>query len=307
MIVRPRLSWFRMLLVWRGSVVPKILPRLGVLFVLACAVSVLRAEHGPLPLPLEPSLLGLLGVTLAIFLGFRNSTSYERFWEARKLWGQLLIVARSFARQSFTLLAPPLDEAERREVTALLSAIARGLNQQLRPTEGGRILLDEDVPEGLRERIGSSAFAPALILRELGAWLGRQHRSGRVDPILCAAMDGNLDKLSEVIGGCERIATTPIPLVYSVLLHRTVYLYSAVLPVALVDRLGYWTPLVSLFVSYTFIALDAVSAELEDPFGFEPNDLPLDAMTRTVERATRELGDLPLPPALEPDQNFLLR
>lgn len=304
MIVRPRLSWFRMLLVWRGSVVPKILPRLGVLFVFACAVSALRAQHGPLPLPLEPSLLGLLGVTLAIFLGFRNSTSYERFWEARKLWGQLLIVARSFTRQSVTLLAPPLDEAERGEVVALLSALARGLNQQLRPTPHEWTF---DLPGPLRARLGSAAFAPALILRELGAWLGRHHRSGRVDPIMCAAMDRNLDKLSEVIGGCERIASTPIPLVYSILLHRTVYLYSAVLPVALVDRLGFWTPLVSLFVSYTFIALDAVSAELEDPFGFEPNDLPLDAMTRTVERATRELGDLPLPPALEPDGDFLLR
>lgn len=102
-----------MLFVWRGSVAPRILPRLVFFLVLACAA----VATGPHPFHLKEGPLGLLGVALAIFLGFRNSTAYDRFWEARKLWGSLLIVSRSFMRQALTLPSPALSLEERREVT----------------------------------------------------------------------------------------------------------------------------------------------------------------------------------------------
>jgi putative membrane protein len=296
-----------MLFVWRGSVVPQILPRLGFFFALSCGVVWARRQWGPLPLQLGAGPLGLLGIALAIFLGFRNSTSYERFWEARKLWGSLLIVLRSFVRQGVTVPTPALTQDERRYVIGWAVELTRSLNQQLRHESSGKTPERERFPTPFEQRIDGLAYKPAFAIRELAVWLHALRREGRISDILAASMEQNLDRLSEVVGGCERIAGTPIPYVYSVLLHRTVYLYCALLPFALVDVLGWSTPWMTLFVAYTFIALDSVTAELEDPFGVEPNDLPLDALTRTITRAVLELAEEPLPPALEPDAQFRLR
>ncbi|AGC48121.1 hypothetical protein MYSTI_06848 [Myxococcus stipitatus DSM 14675] len=298
MIVRPRMHWLRMLFVWRGSVVSRILPRLGFFL----ALSLLAVALGPLPFALREGSLALLGVALAIFLGFRNSTAYDRFWEARKLWGSLMIVSRSFLRQALTHPSPALSTEEKREVTDLLRALPMTLNHQLR---GTRIPL-ESLPPGVRECVVAADHRPAKVILALGQWVTKQRHQGRVSELLVASFDDNLDRLSEVQGGCERIAGTPIPYVYSVMLHRTVYIYSLLLPFALAGSLGWSTPLVSVFVSYTFIALDTVTSELEDPFGNEPNDLPLDALTRTIERGVLEMVGEPLPPLLQPDDKFLL-
>ncbi|ATB32902.1 hypothetical protein MEBOL_006391 [Melittangium boletus DSM 14713] len=291
-----------MLFVWRGSVLPRILARLGFFFGLACAVVALYETLGPLPFRLEPAPLALLGVTLAIFLGFRNSTSYERFWEGRKLWGSLLIVSRSFMRQALTLPTPAPEREERLALCGLLRALAVTLNHQLRGTPLNAGVL----PAAVWERVRDAHYKPARIVQLLAEWLTEQRRRGRLGDMLAASLDDNLNRLSEIIGGCERIASTPIPYVYGVMLHRTVYLYSLLLPFALAGSLGWTTPLITVFISYTFIALDAVTEELEDPFGTEPNDLPLDAMTRTIERAVLELAGEPVPPALIPGDDCVL-
>lgn len=298
MIVRPRMHWLRMLFVWRGSVAPRILPRL----VFFLALSLLAVALGPLPFSLKEGSLALLGVALAIFLGFRNSTAYDRFWEARKLWGSLTIVSRSFMRQALTHPTPALSAQEKREVADLLRALAMTLNHQLRGTQ----VALESLPPGMRECVAAADHRPAKVILALGQWVAKLRHAGRLSEILVTSFDDNLDRLSEVQGGCERISSTPIPYVYSVMLHRTVYIYSLLLPFALAGSLGWSTPLVSVFVSYTFIALDTVTAELEDPFGREPNDLPLDALTRAIERAVLEMADEPLPPPLRPDDQFLL-
>lgn len=303
MIVRPPLHWARMLFVWRGSVVPQILPRLAVFFAWGCVVVAVHERWGPLPLGSGAGSLGLVGVALAIFLGFRNSTSYARFWEGRTLWGSLLNVVRSFVRQAMTMPTPALSPEERLYVVRWCVQLTRSLHRQLRREETAEAAPVEALAAEIKDRVYPAAWAT----RRLGAFVHALRREGRITDLLATAMEHNLDRLSDIIGGCERIATTPIPYVYSVLLHRTVYVYAALLPIALVDTLGRSTPWMALFVSYTFIALDRVTAELEDPFGVEPNDLPLDALTRTIERAACELADEPVRPALEPDEGYQLR
>ena len=119
-------------------------------------------------------------------------------------------------------------------------------------------------------------------------------------PILAARMDQSLTVLGDALGGCERIASTPLPFTYSVILHRTVYLYCFMLPFGLLDSIGFMTPLMVAFVAYTFFALEALSDEIEEPFGTLPNDLPLDAMAITIETSLREmLGETELPAAAE--------
>jgi putative membrane protein len=114
-------------------------------------------------------------------------------------------------------------------------------------------------------------------------------------------MANHLTRLTQVQAVCERIKHTPLPFPYTLLLHRTIYLFCILLPFAMAEPLGWLTPIFTAIVSYTFFGLDAIGDELEDPFGRDENDLPTDALVRSVERdVLAALGVTQLPPQLEP-------
>ncbi|MET3182113.1 UNVERIFIED_ORG: putative membrane protein [Variovorax guangxiensis] len=291
MIVRPRPHWLRMLFVWRGSVLSDIAPQLLWTTAFAVLVTVLHGRLFQWKVPLNFVPFSLIGLTLAIFLGFRNSTSYSRFWEARTLWGTLLNETRALVRQALTLTEGP---SEARTAAMRLIAFVHALRHQLRGTDPAadlaRLLPDEDCA-----RLRTARFKPAMLLLMVGEWIRDQRRQGRLDPSLVQAMELPLGRLTEALGGCERIAGTPIPFTYSVIIHRTIYLYCMLLPFGLVDAIGPMTPVVVAFIAYTFFALEALGAEIEEPFGTQPNDLALDAMSRTIESTLREMLGEPQP------------
>jgi putative membrane protein len=131
--------------------------------------------------------------------------------------------------------------------------------------------------------------------------------SGRLQLIHYSVLEIQLTELAHVQGACERIKNTPLPFSYSLLLHRTAYAFCLMLPFALAPSLGWWTPLPTFLVSYAFFGLDALGDELSDPFGMEPNDLPLDAMVRLVEREMLSaMGETDLPPLIAASDYVLL-
>lgn len=292
MIVRPRPHWLRMLFVWRGSVLSDIAPQLLWTTAFAVLVTVLHGRLFQWKVPLNFVPFSLIGLTLAIFLGFRNSTSYSRYWEARTLWGTLLNETRTLVRQALTLTDAP---SEATTPAMRLIAFVHALRHQLRGTDPSanlaRLLPEEDCA-----RLRAARFKPAMLLM-VGEWLRDQRQQGRLDPPLAQAMEHPLGRLTEALGGCERIAGTPIPFTYSVIIHRTIYLYCVLLPFGLVDAIGAMTPVVVAFIAYTFFALEALGAEIEEPFGTQPNDLALDAMSHTIESTLREMLGEPQPAA----------
>jgi ion channel-forming bestrophin family protein len=293
MIIRPKLHWLRMLFVWRGSLLTRILPQL---FILISLASIVVAVHHYCPdlLPdLTPLPFTLLGIALAIFLSFRNSVSYDRFWEARKLWGAVLNETRTLTRQQLTA-ADASDEQNRQFVYSLI-AFVHALRAQLRNTDATPALQKLLRPVVV-ETVIKGRFKPELIVLDLAQQLRSMRKQEQICPILFARMDQHLAQLSACLGGCERIASTPVPFGYSVILHRTVYTYCFLLPLGLVATLGFMTPLIVAFVAYTFLALEALAEELQDPFGTEPNDLALDAMTNMIESALREMIGEPIEP-----------
>ncbi|MGE9550377.1 bestrophin family protein [Erwinia amylovora] len=304
MIVRPSQHWFRRLFDWHGSVLSKILFRLSLNQVMSIVAVISYQWYESLGIHLTTAPFSLLGVAIAIFLGFRNNASYARFTEARTVWGSLLIVQRSLLRQIKSVLL--LDDAAAREFAGLMTAFAWSLKHQLRQTDAGSDL-QQRLPERWHDRVLNSPLPGSQILLCMGLWLGEQRQKGAVSDILWQSIDENLNHLSQVLGACERIATTPIPFAYSLILHRTVYLFCTLLPFALVSDLHYMTPLVSVFISYTFLSLESLAEELEDPFGVDANDLPLDAICVVIERNLKEMnGDFPLPEPLKPDSRFNL-
>lgn len=292
MIIRPRPHWLAILFARRGSVLPSILPQLGLVTALAVAIT---ASHGVVfgwKTPLTPMPFTLVGIALAIFLGFRNSASYDRYWEARKFWGQGLNECRTLTRQALSLMDGQVDV---RPFVYGQIAFIHALRGYLRrvPVERELAAL---LPAELLARLRDAHYPPTLILVWLGQWLHEQRRAGHLQAVLAAKMEDALSGLNQVQGGCERIVSSPIPFAYTVILYRTVGVYCLLLPFGLVDTLGWMTPLVTAFVSYTFFAQETLLSEIEEPFGNAENDLPLDALSITIERTLREmLGEATLP------------
>lgn len=295
MIIKKKNNWFKMLFEWNGSVLPQLMPRLLLLLLFSILVVYFKPfllEHN---LHINPSIFTLFGIALAIFLGFRNSVSYDRFWEGRKLWGALLNDTRSLARQSHSLISSSDYDEKREEFINLLIAFVYSLKHQLRHTDSSNDinrLVSKDFANSLNE----VHFKPIIILRELGNWVKKAKKESKLDSMSQLAFEENLNKLSNIVGGCERIASTPIPYTYSVLLHRTVYTYCFMLPFGFVETLGWVTPFAIVFIAYTYVAIEAIADELEDPFGIQPNDLALDTMSQMIENTLLELNDKKITP-----------
>lgn len=306
MIVRDRPSGLRLFLIMRGSVLPTIRNSLAVTTLLAVFVTWTGGQLGPYKLTITSIPFTLMALPLAIFLGFRNNAAYDRYWEARKQWGELVLLSRNLARQCLTLVAPaptPIDERERMVRRAI--AFAYALKHRLRGSPG-----DAEIAPMLAasewQLVRSGSNLPNRLMLEMGADLAHCMREGRIAPYLVPALDATLSHMTATATACERIKNTPIPFSYTLLLHRTAYLYCFLLPFGLVDAIGYMTPPVVAIVAYTFFGLDALGDEIEEPFGTSANDLPLDALCRAIEIDLREaLGDKDIPPPLAP-QNFCL-
>ncbi len=259
-----------------------------ILLVISIVVGYFRGTVFNYKIQLNPGPFTLFGIALAIFLGFRNNVSYDRFWEGRKLWGALLNTSRSLARQAQTLTNDVKSEEVNTFVNYLIS-YTYALKHQLRQTDA---TADIERVSGadLATKMNAVVYKPAMLINEMGVWVQRLRKEKRIDAILSVSIDQNLNELSTIVGGCERIASTPIPYTYKVLLHRTVYIYCFLLPFGFVDSLSWMMPVIVVFIAYTFVALEAVADELEDPFGLEPNDLALNSLCRMIENTLLELS-----------------
>ncbi|MCB6184055.1 hypothetical protein LIN78_10910 [Leeia sp. TBRC 13508] len=303
MIVRPKLSWIQLLFVWRGSVMITIWPRLLLFFGIAVLAIIQDNWLFKEPIPLNIVPFSLLGVALAIFVSFRNNACYDRYWESRKLWGSVLNRGRSLIRQLKTMtdMSPEAQD----EMVELLMAFFYTMKHQLRKTDATEDV-NRFVPLRWRQRVQDCRFKPAQIIQIMGECVQEAKRAGLIDPMNNLAIDESISGLSDSLGGNERISNTPIPFAYSILLHRTVYIYCSLLPYGLVSSIGFMTPVISVFVAYTFLALEAIAEELEDPFGFASNDLALDFMCQLMESTLREQAGQPALPDRQPNENYQL-
>ena len=305
MIVRDRPSGLKLFLVMRGSVLGRIWQKLLVTTLLAIVVTISHGAilHHKVTLTIIP--FTLIGLPLAIFLGFRNNAAYDRYWEGRKLWGEVVYCSRNFARQCQSLIgsAPASDASAGAVRTRMIHraiAYAHSLRHHLRGSDG---IADVEplLPDDEWRRYAAARHKPNFLMDRMGEDLRQCLGDGRIDGCLAVSIDASISTLVAACAACERIKGTPIPFSYTLLLHRTAYFYCFLLPFGLVDTIGFMTPFVVAIVAYTFFGLDALGDEIEEPFGTAPNDLPLDTICRTIEINLREsLGETQLPPALQP-------
>jgi len=305
MIIRDRPTLFQLFFILRGSVVLRVFPQILVTVALSALVVWLHETRPGLLPTFNSAPFALFGIALSIFLGFRNNACYDRWWEARRHWGEVLAASRDLDRQTL-ILAGEAGEAARRRLLTLTIAFAQLLVPHLRPSgdeEKGLHWLDA----ADRESCKASRNRPHAVLRLMSGTLSKALRDGQVGEVSHQTLERTLSILEMALASCERLRSTPIPFGYTLLLHRTAYLFCFLLPFGFANLLGWATPLATALVAYTFFGLDELGDQLEEPFGTRDNDLPIGALADQIELSLREaLGETDLPPSPKPVKYVLM-
>lgn len=300
MIVRPRPSALGLFFVLRGSIIPRIFSRILVITLLSCVVVWMYHRQWFSPTHLSAVPFSLFGLALSVFMGFRNNVCYDRWWEARKQWGDLIVQARSLARESAVLLAASTANPVQERLVRRCIGFGYALAARLRDQDMLEAVRPWVQPDELDTLAGNRNVPDALLMainRDLAACL----RRGELTDILYQGLTQRVAQCAAIQAACERIKYTPTPFAYSLLLHRTAWLFCLLLPFGLVGTLEYLMPVAVTIIAYTFFGLDALGDELEDPFGLEENDLPLSALARVIEIDLLDgLGVRPLPEPAQP-------
>jgi putative membrane protein len=235
---------------------------------------------------LDITIFSLLGVVLSILLSFRTNSAYDRWWEGRKKWGELVNNSRNLAVYLHSTL-PPEDDESRHYFAVHISNFAIALKEHLRSgaqTDEFIMVSDEEI-----ERYNRKANIPNFIAYEIIQRIQDAHQAGHISMADHINIKQHSQELLNISGACERIKKTPIPFSYNVYLKLFITFYAIGLPFALIPVFGYWSILIVAFVFFAFIGLELMAEEIEDPFGLDCNDLPTGDLAHTIRNNVFEL------------------
>jgi ion channel-forming bestrophin family protein len=286
-----RLPWLQYALRVRGSVIPAVFPRTLLCGGFAELISLLHYWGLPVDIPVLASVIP--NIVLGLMLVFRTNTAYERFWEGRKLWGGVINAGRNLARQIWVIV-PAKDLQGRQHKTEaldLLVAFAVAMKLHLR-----RETVNEELaallPHPRYDNLKMMNNPPLEIAFWIQDYLQQQYVGDCLNIHQLTSMQNLLNQMVDSLGGCERILKTPIPLAYAIHLKQLLLIYCLTLPFQFVNQLQWWTAGVVILVSFTLFGIEAIGIEIENPFGKDENDLPLDTICETMKRNIDDLTKL---------------
>ncbi len=283
--------WFRVALQVRGSVIPAVLFRTLVCGGFGVFVSVLYYLKLPVSMPALASLIP--NIVLGLMLVFRTNTAYERFWEGRKLWGALINTTRNLTRQIWVnvLEEKDGDRQQKTEILRLVVAFSVATKLSLR-REPVHPELQALLPSQQYFTLKEMNNPPLEIAFWISDYLQSQYQRHCLNVYQLNAMQELVNLMVNTLGGCERILKTPIPLAYAIHLKQLLLIYCLTLPFQLVGDLGFWTGLIVVLISFTLFGIEEIGIEIENPFGRDFNDLPLDDICETMLRNVKDLTSL---------------
>jgi len=286
-----RPHWFKIALQVRGSVIPSILPRVLLCGGFGVLISLLHFLNWPVSLPILSSIVP--SIVLGLLLVFRTNTAYERFWEGRKMWGTLVNNVRNLARQIWVAIEEkkPQDIELKKSVLRLLPAFAVALKLHLRQ-QSVNPELEQLMSPAHYQKLKSMNNPPLEIAFWIEDYLHEQYEGNCVDVYQLTGMKELINSMIDVLGGCERILKTPIPLAYAIHLKQLLLLYCLALPFQMVNDLTWGTGPIVALISFTLFGIEEIGIEIENPFGHDANDLPLDNMCAAMQRNMDDLISL---------------
>ncbi len=228
----------------------------------------------------------LLSFVISMLLVFRTNTAYDRWWEGRKHWGALVNNCRNLAVKINAML-PHHDERNRSFYCRLIPAFCHALRLHLQ-SETTRLALDTEphpeIPDFDHTRHVPNQIAGLMISKA-----NMLYRDGVITGDQLITLNSELQSFLDICGACERIKNTPIPYSYSVFIKKFIFIYTATLPIGLVYSLDYLLIPVVALVFYVLASLEMIAEEIEDPFGTDPNDLPLEKISDNISRNVHDI------------------
>jgi len=232
------------------------------------------------------TIYSLLGIVLGLLLVFRTNTAYDRWWSGRILLSTLSSNGRNFAIKLNAIL-PKNDLANRLFFSKMIANHAFAMKENLR----GGVNYDEltETDENLFPHLQSVYHVPNEIMALVSERITELYRQEKITDAQLLDLNKYTDVATEVVGSCERIRTSPVPFSYAIHLKKFIFFFTVILPFGFIHDLGYWSVVIIMLIFYALVGLEAIGEEIEDPFGQDENDLPIDGICKSIKNSVSAL------------------
>ena len=225
----------------------------------------------------------LIGFVISLLLVFRTNTAYDRWWEGRRKWGELVNDSRNF---SVKINAMVSNTDEKKEFARLIHLFVFSMKEHLRK---GVLIDDLPFTENEKQQLNTSKHIPTTVVGWMYTKIHILVKEGELYKEDLIVLDKNLNGFLEACGACERIKNTPIPFSYSLFIKKFIFIYVLTLPLAFVSVFGYLSALIATFVFYVLVSMEVLAEEIEDPFGNDDNDLPTDQLSQKMKEISESI------------------
>jgi ion channel-forming bestrophin family protein len=283
MIDYPTRNWLAIAVRLHGTVIPRVAGRTLACMLLA-AIGAYLEDAAVANLSIPVVVHTIVGVALGLMLVFRTNASYDRYWEGRRLLGGMVNTCRDLSRQTRTLLqSGEARQLSGRYIVALYASIRRYLRRERSWPELEAVLSQEELAA-----LASRRAPPLLVAQWLSELLSAEAEAGRLSEQRLTLFDRNLTQMIDLWGGAERIHNTPVPFAYAHHIKVFLALFCFTVPFALLPALGWYSVVGAGVVAFGMFGIDEIGLEIEDPFGYDPNDLPMDAIGELIDADVRQ-------------------
>jgi len=232
------------------------------------------------------SMHSLLGIVLGLFLVFRTNSSYDRWWEGRKLWGSMVNNTRNLALKLNAFLDAD-DTENRRWFASMIPNYVFAVKEHLR--KGTKLSELDAVNESFIEDLKDVKHIPNRLSSMMYTRINELYKGNKISGDQLFLVDKELKEFSDILGACERIKNTPIPYNYSMYIKQFMFIYLITLPMAFVTTSGYITVPIVTLVTFVLLSVELIAEEIEDPFGRDINDLPTDELSEKILDNVKEI------------------
>lgn len=276
-----RLDYIRLWFQFKRNLVNRLAPGFIMITLISSALLILHTSnlaYHDLNIKISAALPGYMGAALGILLVFRNNTAYDKWWEARKEVGSLVNTSRNVALTINALL--PENSPVRQEFGQLIVAFVYSLKAHLRDQKDDECL--QDLPEKYKGQIMNAAHRPNIICNIMMHKIELLQEQKIISDIQQAVLIEKIQLLIDILGKCERIKNTPIPMAYMILLKFFINIYVIILPFTLVDDIGWFAIPIIWLLYYLLMSIVITAEEIDEPFGNDLNDLAMDKISNTI-------------------------
>jgi putative membrane protein len=283
-------TWFQLIFhSYSRQVMKTLTPTLIFMGFYSAIVCYLYLDYFKLPdIQFHPTIAmhSLLGIVLGLFLVFRTNSAYDRWWEGRRLWGGLVNSTRNLALKLNAYVSRENHE-DREWLAKMIANFAYATKDSLR--RGVQLNDLQSVSDTFIEDLKKYKHKPNRISALLYEKVNSLYKTGQITGDQLINLDKELKDLIDLMGACERIRNTPIPYSYMMYIKKFIFIYIVTLPFGFLTDSGYFTILIVLLVTFVLMSVELIAEEIEDPFGYDLNDLPTDELSLKIRENVHEI------------------